>query len=76
MQTEFLLPDVKNLGQVFTPDHIIQQMLSLRKNKGSVLEPSCGKGDFLKKLKGFTAIELDNSPCAGSFFCISSKGFS
>ena len=32
--------DVKQLGQVFTPPDIVRRMLSLRKNRGAVLEPS------------------------------------
>ncbi len=52
--------DVANLGQVFTPDFIVSQMLLLRKNKGNVLEPSCGDGAFLKNLSGnVVAIEID-----------------
>ena len=53
------LPAVKNLGQVFSPDNIVRKMIALRNNKGSVLEPSCGKGAFLKYLKGAVGIELD-----------------
>ncbi len=58
-QKKSFSPNVKHLGQVFTPDNIVQQMLALRKNKGSVLEPACGRGDFLKRLNEFTGIELD-----------------
>ncbi len=53
------LPAVKNLGQVFSPDNIVRKMIALRKNKGSVLEPSCGRGAFLKYLKEAVGIELD-----------------
>ena len=64
-QTEVLSSslNIKHLGQVFTPDSIVQEMLSLRKNKGSVLEPSCGEGAFLNHLKGkkVLGIELDKN---------------
>ena len=42
---------IRHLGQVFTPPHIVKWMLSLRKNRGRVLEPSCGEGSFLKHLE-------------------------
>lgn len=52
--------DVKGLGQVFTPRHIVSKMLALRRNKGSVLEPSCGDGMFLSQLDDATVgIEID-----------------
>ncbi len=60
-QREFCLPDVKYLGQVFTPDKIVLEMLALCRNKGSVLEPACGQGAFLKKLNKAVGIELDES---------------
>lgn len=54
--------DVKQLGQVFTPDHIVSKMLSLRKNSGSVLEPSCGDGMFLSELEDSAiGIEVDKA---------------
>ena len=53
---------VKHLGQVFTPEEIVKTMLSLRRNKGSVLEPSCGDGSFLKKLENTAVgIEIDKN---------------
>lgn len=56
------MKNVKNLGQVFTPQNIVLQMLNLRKNKGNILEPSCGDGAFLKHLTGdFVGIELDKT---------------
>ncbi len=51
--------DVTSLGQVFTPPSVVQLMLSLRRNQGRVLEPSCGDGAFSKHLPGCVAIELD-----------------
>ncbi|MCS7078328.1 MAG: class I SAM-dependent methyltransferase [Bacteroidia bacterium] len=53
--------NVKQLGQVFTPEHIVLQILALRKNKGTVLEPSAGNGAFFKHLANCTAIEIDPS---------------
>lgn len=54
---------VQTLGQVFTPDEIVRQMLALRKNMGSALEPSCGNGAFAKHLPDCTAIEIDSEHC-------------
>ena len=51
--------DVCHYGQVFTPEEIMHKMLSLRQNRGTVLEPSCGNGAFLKHLKSAVGIELD-----------------
>lgn len=52
---------VETLGQVFTPTHIVREMLSLRHNAGRVLEPACGNGAFSSKLSDCVAIELDAS---------------
>lgn len=50
------------LGQYFTPSGIVDKMLSLRSNFGSILEPSAGKGAFLKKIeKNAVGIEIDPS---------------
>ena len=58
--------DVKNRGQVFTPDFIVRNMLGLRKNYGRILEPSCAKGVFLRRLgERAVGIEKDNSLCEG-----------
>jgi adenine-specific DNA-methyltransferase len=53
--------DVSNLGQVFTPDFIVADMIKLIKNQGTILEPSAGDGAFALKLdkKRVTAIEYD-----------------
>lgn len=48
----------KNLGQVMTPAKIAEQMVGLRRNKGSVLEPSCGQGVFLKLIPEADGCEL------------------
>ncbi|GHT92141.1 DNA methyltransferase [Betaproteobacteria bacterium] len=53
--------DVAILGQVFTPERIVDTMLSLRTNAGRVLEPSAGEGAFSRRLPGCVAIELDSS---------------
>lgn len=54
---------IKNLGQVFTPQFIVGDMLQLIKNNGSVLEPACGDGAFSKNLSNCTCIELDSKVC-------------
>ncbi len=51
--------NVKTLGQVFTPPFIVSLTLSLRKNSGRVLEPSCGDGAFSSVIPDCLAIELD-----------------
>jgi adenine-specific DNA-methyltransferase len=51
--------DVERLGQVFTPQHIVELMIGLRQTSGKVLEPSCGDGAFSKFLPDCDAIELD-----------------
>ncbi|TAF63745.1 MAG: class I SAM-dependent methyltransferase [Cytophagales bacterium] len=55
--------NVAQLGQVFTPDFIVSQMLSLRKNQGRVLEPSSGDGAFVKKIPHCVGIEIDGRHC-------------
>lgn len=62
------LRDVAALGQVFTPDAVVRAMLALRRNRGRVLEPSCGDGAFLRHLPGAVGIEFDSGHCpAGAF---------
>lgn len=51
--------DIDSLGQVFTPSSIVRAMISLRKNNGRILEPSCGNGAFSNFLPGCVAIEID-----------------
>ncbi|MDP2752358.1 MAG: class I SAM-dependent methyltransferase, partial [Rhodocyclaceae bacterium] len=53
--------NVETLGQVFTPPCVVRAMLALRRNKGRVLEPSCGEGVFSNGLPECVAIELDQS---------------
>ena len=57
--------NIANLGQVFTPQSIVTQMLSLVKNNGRFLEPSCGNGAFFENLpKNKVGIELDSKVIA------------
>lgn len=54
--------DVEHLGQVFTPQTITQQLISLRQNQGSILEPSAGDGAFFH-IPGIVGIEIDSQHC-------------
>lgn len=60
--------NVKSLGQVFTPPHIVSDMLALVQNNGRFLEPSCGNGAFYENLPSDkVGIELDSSiACRGA----------
>jgi len=52
--------NVENLGQIFTPQHIVSTMLNLRENDGLILEPSSGDGAILRNLqKDAVGIEID-----------------
>lgn len=51
----------KLLGQFFTPPIIVDKMINLIQNKGSILEPSCGDGAFYNKLNNCIGIEIDSS---------------
>jgi len=55
--------DVARLGQVFTPSRVVDFMLDLCANAGSVLEPSAGDGAFFNELRRrgrvVTGVELD-----------------
>lgn len=55
--------NINALGQVFTTPTIVEKMLTLRKNTGSVLEPSCGDGAFFNKIKDCIGIEYDSLVC-------------
>ena len=48
---------INNLGQVFTPEHIVSKMVNLIQNGNSILEPSCGDGIFLKYLTKNTKLK-------------------
>lgn len=58
---------VDDLGQVFTPYNMVDDMINLIKNGKRLLEPSCGDGAFYSKLKnkGFdvVGIEYDSVHC-------------
>ena len=56
--------NIKELGQVFTPDFIVSEMLRLRKNFGRILEPSSGAGAFAKNIPVCVSIEIDEKYCA------------
>lgn len=68
--------DVATLGQVFTPEDTVRQMLSLCQNRREgwrVLEPSCGNGAFLDRIPGCHGVEIDPAHCPpgahlGDFF--------
>lgn len=64
----FMNLDVESLGQVFTPPHIVSDMLALVQNNGRFLEPSCGNGAFYENLpSNKVGIELDSSiACEGA----------
>ena len=59
--------NVEHLGQVFTPPHIVSDMLNLIQSSKKLenprfLEPSCGNGAFLKNLpSNKVGIELDSN---------------
>ena len=55
--------DVEVLGQVFTPRFVVDKILSLRKNNGNCLEPSCGDGAISSFVDDIIAIEYDLSVC-------------
>ncbi len=55
--------NVENLGQVFTPQSIVAEMLTLRKNDGRILEPSCGDGAFFNEIPNCVGIEYDKIHC-------------
>lgn len=51
--------DVPLLGQVFTPAAVVDTMCALVRNRGRVLEPSCGDGAFSRHFPAALAIEID-----------------
>jgi adenine-specific DNA-methyltransferase len=51
--------DVSGLGQVFTPPAVVDTMCALVRNRGRVLEPSCGDGAFFSRFPDAVGIELD-----------------
>ncbi len=54
--------NITNLGQVFTPAHIVDKMIGLRQNHGRILEPSAGIGAFIFKLgTEAVGVEIDET---------------
>ena len=49
---------VKNLGQVYTPIDIVEKMVSMVKNSGTILEPSSGEGVFSDYILNNTNLKL------------------
>ena len=58
--TSLTVPDIATLGQVFTPDWVVEAMLDLRQHRGRILEPSAGGGAFMRRLgRSAVGIEID-----------------
>lgn len=53
--------NVHALGQVFTPDAVVERMLALRQRRGRSLDPSAGDGAFSRRINGCEAVEIDPS---------------
>ena len=52
--------NIQQLGQVFTPPDMVERMIGMRRNKGTVLEPCAGGGAFMAALGAdAVGIELD-----------------
>lgn len=51
--------NVHALGQVFTPEAVVERMLALRQRRGRSLDPSAGDGAFSSRINGCEAIEID-----------------
>lgn len=51
--------NVHALGQVFTPDAVVERMLELRRRQGRTLDPAAGDGAFSRRIPGCEAIEID-----------------
>ncbi|MCX8087470.1 MAG: class I SAM-dependent methyltransferase [Rhodocyclaceae bacterium] len=51
--------NVETLGQVFTPDSVVERMLALRRRHGRCLDPAAGDGAFSRRIPGCEAIEID-----------------
>lgn len=51
--------EVAALGQIFTPQAIVDCMCNLVRNSGRVLEPACGDGAFFKRFPNALGIEVD-----------------
>lgn len=62
--------NVETLGQVFTPEFMVDRMISMIKNHGRTLEPSCGDGMFFNKIDGCVGIEIDKKFCPEGALCM------
>lgn len=67
--------NVHALGQVFTPDAVVERMLALRRRRGRSLDPSAGDGAFCRRINGCEAIEIDPAvappgACVMDFFAL------
>ena len=51
--------NIKNLGQVWTPPEIVEQMIELKCNFGTLLDPGSGNGAFHQHFPEAMAIEID-----------------
>lgn len=51
--------NVHALGQVFTPEAVVERMLALRQRRGRSLDPAAGDGAFCTRINGCEAIEID-----------------
>lgn len=58
---------VEDLGQVFTPENIVNMMINMIENGHRILEPSCGDGAFsnelIKKFDDVISLEFDENHC-------------
>ena len=68
--------NVSVLGQVFTPKRIVSDMISLIRNHGNILEPSCGNGAFFSQLDNCTGIEIDPKVAPQDALCMDFFDFS
>lgn len=50
---------IGDLGQHWTPENIVNLMLELKANNGSILEPSAGSGRFMRALPDAVGVEID-----------------
>ena len=64
-------PKIATLGQVFTPQGIVDSMLGLVKTNGRFLEPSCGDGAFLERLSlDSVGLEIDSDIAHARALCM------
>jgi adenine-specific DNA-methyltransferase len=56
--------DVAHRGQVFTPAEIVDRMIGLIRRHGRTLEPACGDGAFLDRLRlpAEQVVAIENDP--------------